>query len=642
MMKKIENYFIKQNWINKNLWSNCFDKFSNFQIFKLLTFTLLLTTYYSSIAQRFTATAQGKEIPLNYTFDITYTVENGDLQKFNPPKFDGFDVYGPSTSQNYSIVNGRTSKSISYTYTLQPKKQGDFTIPSATAVVNGNQMQTNAIAIKIIAPAKQSQQQAQQSNDPFDVFRQMQRPRQQTSEDDIRKAVEKNVFVRVIPSKSSLYQGDQVTLSYKLYYRMQLNGIQATKMPSYNGFLSEEFKLPEHHPEDEPEVETYDGKKYYTLEIKRVTLFPTKSGRININPIELQSQVLIEVPDPYFGGFFSTLQAYDYTFNSNTITLDIKPLPEKNKPATFSGAVGKFSFSAEYDKTKCKVGDEVSLKVTYTGTGNLKLITAPKLEYPEEFEAYEPKTKDNYQNNGSVVTGSKTFEYILVPQDGGTFKLPKYEFAYFDVEKGDYVKYTLPETTIEVSGKAKLSENVVNFFKREKENIPKGIYGIRKQYTKQTDFVGSTMFWALSASPLALFLIGFFFRKKDYSESELLSMRRNKANTIALKRMATAKKLLQQKNEQGFYNEVIRALWHYLSDKLYIPQSELSKENIADKLQLKNVSADKIDTLKHTLDTCEQSLFSPVGQQEAMQQTYSKAIELIIDFEEQLKSNLKA
>ena len=122
-MKKIENYFIKQNRINKNLWSNCFDKFSNFQIFKLLTFTLLLTTYYSSIAQRFTATAQGKEIPLNYTFDITYTVENGDLQKFNPPKFDGFDVYGPSTSQNYSIVNGRTSRSVSYTYTLQPKKQ---------------------------------------------------------------------------------------------------------------------------------------------------------------------------------------------------------------------------------------------------------------------------------------------------------------------------------------------------------------------------------------------------------------------------------------------------------------------------------------------------------------------------------------
>ena len=620
---------------NINAYKN---KHSIFWIKFLFVILILHLSIINSFAQRFTATVQAKEIPLNFAFEISFTVENGNLQKFVPPRFDGFDVMGPSTSQNYSIINGRTSKSVSYTYTLQPKKQGEFVIGSATAIVDGNQMQTSPVTVKIIAPQKQQAQ--QQSNDPFDILRQMQRPSQQTSEDDIKKAVEKNVFVRVIPSKSTLYQGDQLSLSYKLYYRMQLNGIQATQMPSYNGFLSEEFKLPERNPQEEPDIEVFEGKKYYTAELKRVSLFPTKSGKINIEPIELQSQVLVEVPDPYFGGFFTSLQPYDYTFNSNTISLDVKPLPGKNKPAAFSGAVGKFSFTAEYDKTKCNVGDEIKLKITYTGTGNLKLITAPKLQFPEEFEAYEPKTKDDYENNGSVVTGSKSFEYILVPQDGGTFKLPKYEFAYFDVEKSDYVKFTLPETVIEVSGKAKLSENVANFFKREKENIPKGIFGIKKQYIRQTKFVGSSLFWALAASPVVILLIGFFFRKREYSESELLLMRRSKANKIALRRMATAKKLLQKNNEQGFYNEVIRALWHYLSDKLYIPQRELSKENIADKLQLKNVSADKIEELKLTLDTCEQSLFSQVKQEGAMQQTYSKAIELIIDFEDQLKSKI--
>jgi hypothetical protein len=198
----------------------------------------------------------------------------------------------------------------------------------------------------------------------------------------------------------------------------------------------------------------------------------------------------------------------------------------------------------------------------------------------------------------------------------------------------------LPETEIEVSGKAKLSENVASFFKREKENKPKGIYGIKKQYIKSTGFVGSTGFWALTVSPVLLLIVGFIFRKRDYSDGELLLMRRNKANKIALRRMATAKKLLQQNNEQAFYNEVIRALWEYLSDKLFIPQSELSKENIADKLRLKNVADEKIDALKTTLDTCEQSLFSPVGKENAMQTTYSKAIELIIDFEEQLKNNV--
>lgn len=608
---------------------------NTYRYFMLLALCLL--SFHTIMAQKFTASADASQVPLNYSFNITYAVENGNLQKFTPPRFDGFDAYGPAQSTNVSVINGRVSKSVSYTYTLKPKKQGDFVIPAASAVINGSEYRSNSISVKVIAPAKQSQQQAQQSYDPFDVFRQRSR-QQEYSEDDIRKMVEKNMFVRVVPSKTSLYQGDQLSLSYKLYFRIQYQSLQAIKNPSYNGFLSEEFKLPEPKNDEEPPIETYEGKKYYVQEFKRVALFPTKSGKITIEPIELQGTVLVEVPDPDFGGFFSTLQPYDYDFKSNAIALDIKPLPEKNKPATFSGAVGKFSFEADYDKTTCKVDEPVTLKVTYKGTGNLKLITAPKLQFPEEFEAYEPKVKDDYQNNGSVVTGSKTFEYVIVPQDGGKFKLPKYEFAYFDVEKGDYVKFTLPETEIEVSGKAKLSENVANFFKREKEDKPKSIYGIRKRYARNSEFTGSTGFWALTVSPFVLLLIGFVFRKREYTENDLVFMRRKKANKIALRRMAMAKKLLQQKNEQGFYNEVIRALWAYLSDKLYIPQSELSKENIADKLRIKEVAEEKIDALKTTLDTCEQSLFSPVGKENAMQTTYNKAIELIMDLEEQLKN----
>lgn len=601
---------------------------------------ILIFTFNFAKAQRFTATADANQIPLNYSFDVTYAVENGNLQKLTPPSFAGFDVYGPAQSTNVSVINGKVSKSVSVTYTLKAKKQGDFVIPAATAIVNGNEMKSNTISIKIIAPAKQSQQQAQQSNDPFDVFRQQRSRQDEPSDADIQKYAAKNIFVRVIPSKTSLYQGDQVTVSYKLYHTIQFQSLMASKNPSFNGFFSEDFKLPEPNPNERPPIEEYNGKRYYVQEFKRVTLFPTKSGKIAIEPIELNSEILIPVTDNFFGMVIG-YEPYEYNFKSNQIDLDIKPLPEKNKPATFSGAVGKFSFEADYDKTKCKVGEPISLKITYKGTGNLKLITPPKLEFPEEFEAYEPKTKDDYENNGSVVTGSKTFEYIIVPQDGGKFKLPKYEFAYFDVDKADYVKFALPETEIEVSGKAKLSENVANFFKREKENKPKSIYGIKKQYVKNTDFVGSTGFWALTVSPIVLLLIGFIFRKRDYSDSELLLMRRNKANKIALRRMATAKKLLQQQNEQSFYNEVIRALWEYLSDKLYIPQSELSKENIADKLRLKNIADEKIEALKTTLDTCEQSLFSPIGKENAMQTTYSKAIELIIDFEEQLKNELK-
>ncbi|MBK9330150.1 MAG: protein BatD [Sphingobacteriales bacterium] len=601
-------------------------------------FLLLLLTAGTAFAQKFTAIANTREVPLNYTFDITYSVENGDMQKFTPPRFEAFDTYGPAQSTNVSIINGKMSKSVSYTYTLQPKRQGEFTIPPATAVINGSEMKSNPVNIVVTAPSKQSQQ-SQQYQDPFDAFRRQSQPqRRQSSDEDIRKEVEKNIFVRVIPSKTQLYQGDQVSLSYKLYFRIQYQTLQATKNPSYNGFLSEEFKLPEPDRNEQPPIEVYGGRKYYVQEFKRVSLFPTKSGKITIDPIELQGTVLLEVPDPFFGGFFSTLEPYDYEFKSNAIDLDIKSLPEKNKPAAFSGAVGKFSFEAGYDKKNVKVGDEIKLKITYNGTGNLKLITAPKLAFPEEFEAFEPKTKDDYSNNGSVVTGSKSFEYILIPQDGGKFKLPLYEFAYFDVEKGDYVRFTLPETEIEVEGKAKISENVISFFKREKEDRPKSIYGIKTTYAASSDFAGSNRFWMLTVSPFMILLLGFIFRKRDYSESELLSLRRKKANRIALRKMAKAKKLLEQHQEEAFYNEVIRALWEYLSDKLAIPQSELSKENISERLSFRNVTADKIQSLVETLDTCEQSLFSPAGQQHAMQQTYSRSVELIVDIEEQLKA----
>ncbi len=608
-------------------------------VYKHLILFILLLTYHTSWAQRFTATADMREVPLNYVFEVTYEIANASASNFSPPNFENFEVVaGPSQSQNVSIVNGRMSRSSSISYTLKPKKQGDFTIGAATAMINGTATNSNTIPIKVVAPSKQPQQ-SQQGFDPFDAFRQFQQPQRSASESDVLSYAQKNVFLKVIPSKTTLYQGDQFSISYKLYFRTQVYALQALKMPSFNGFLSEEFKLPESNENEEPPIEVVDGKKYYVKEFKRVSLFPNKSGRINIEPMDLQSTIGIPQYHPFFG--YVGEQPYEYNFKSNAITLDIKPLPEKNKPATFSGAVGKFSFSAEYDKIKCKVGEPISLKVTYKGTGNFKLITPPKLNFPEQFEAYEPKTKDEYQHNGSVVTGSKTFEYILVPQDGGKYKLPKFEFAYFDVDKADYVKFTLPETEVEVEGKAAISQNVVNFFKREKNEAPKGMYGIKQKFQASNQFVGSKPFWMLTVSPFLLLLVGFVFRNREYSDAELLLMRRKKANAIALRRLATAKKLMQNKDEQGFYNEVIRALWEYLSDKLYLPQAQLSKENIAEKLVYKNIAQHKIDALNETLESCEQALFSPEVAQNKMPTTFDKARELIIDFEEDLKNIVK-
>ncbi len=599
----------------------------------MLAFVFLLFISSVSFAQRFIATAEVKEIPQNYTFDITYTAENGDLEKFTPPKFDGFDAYGPSQSQNISIVNGHMSKSMSYTYTLQPKKQGDFVIPAATAIINGKTMQSNTLTIKVTAVQKQAQQGNQgYIQDPF--AQQDRRKQRSTDEGDIKTEVAKNMFVVVTPSKRAVYEGDQLTLSYKLYFRIQYQGLNVIKAPSYDGFLSEEFKVDQ---DQEPAIEIYNGKKYYAQEFKRIALFPQKDGKFTIEPMQFAGTVFIQVPDPFFNDpFFSTLEPYNYSFQSNSVDIEVIPLP-KPQPANFSGAVGKFSFSANYDKTKAKVNEPIELKVSYTGTGNLKLIQAPKLEFPEEFEAYDPKVKEDYATQGSVVSGSKTFEYVLVPQDGGKFTMPAYEFGYFDPDKKNYVTFKIPETAIEVEGTAAPSVNLLRILKRDKQDSKKSeIYGILSYEEKKDVFFGTPLFWGLTISPMLLFVAAFFFRKRDYEESELLLLRRKKATRMAMKRLATAKKLMHPDKEKAFYNEVIRALWQYVSDKLYIRPSDLSKENIAHKLSERHVTEDRIAALKSMLDTCEQALFSQEGKADNMQATYTGAIDWITETDEQL------
>lgn len=588
----------------------------------------------NSFGQKFYVQASSLEIPENYTVDITFTVENGDLNKFYSPKFNDFDVYGPSQSQNISIINGRVSKSFSYTYTLQPKKQGEFIIDEATATINGKQYKTTKLKIKVGPPqSKPKQKRQQQYYDPFEDFFGGGSTVQRPSDEEIRKDIGDNIFVKVIPNKTSLYEGDQVTLSYKLYFRLRYDGLNATKVPSYNGFLSEEFDLPE--PTSEPEIETYNGKKYYAYEFKRVALFPQNSGKKTIDPMEFSCVVGVEIPNPY-NPFFSDVEPFDYNFKSNAVNLEVLPLPQP-QPKNFSGAVGKFNFQASYDKTQVKVGEPIKLKITYNGTGNLRLISAPKLTFPEEFEAYEPKLNENYTTKGAIVSGTKSFEYILIPQDGGKYKLPEYEFGYFDLDKKNYVTFKLPETEIDVSGKAQVSKNLVEFIKREKkEKSFQGLKGNVQTLADNSTLFGSTTFWSLSGLPFLLFIVGFLLRKRDYSSAELLSLKRKKANKMALRRLKVAKKLMNKGQEKEFYDEVIRALLHYTSDKLHIPVSELSKDNIASKLVNSKISDQKVQLLTSTLEDCEMALFASINKSAAMETTFKNAIEWIVEVDDEL------
>lgn len=602
----------------------------------ILLLSILLITQ-NVWSQKFYVKASAKEVPQNYTFDITYTVENGDVDDFKAPKFENFDTYGPSQSQNINVINGRVSKSFSFTYTLQPKKQGTFVFPPAKASINGKVMTTEEITIKVIEPQKKQQKQQQQYYDPFEEFfgSGNSKKQKQKSEEEIKKEISENIFVRVFPSKSSLYEGDQFTASFKLYFRIQYQNLVSLKAPSFNGFLMEEFELPEIDPNKEPEIETYNGRKYYVQEFRRVALFPQKTGKLDIAPMDFSCVVGIEMPHPY-NPFFTTVEPYEYNFKSNSIQVEVLPLPEP-KPKNFSGAVGQFSFQAGYDKTKVKVGEPIKLKVTYNGSGNLKLISAPKLEFPEEFEVFEPKLIENYTSKGNTVSGTKSYEYTIIPQDGGNFTLPEYEFGYFDLNKKSYVTFKLPETQIEVSGKAKISQNLINFNKREKEDIKKNeLYKNLTSSITWSNFYDTNLFKALAATPIFIFLIGFLLRRKDYDAQTLLAISRKKANKVALKRMQKAKKLMSQNKEKEFYDEVIRALWQYVSDKMHIPVSDLSKENIGSKLSEKDIQQEDITQLNNTLESCEMALFASVNKTESMQKTYHDAVNWITQIDQKI------
>lgn len=602
------------------------------QYVKILSLGVLLMLSACAFAQTFKAVASAKEVPLNSTFEIIYTIENGGTIKFNPPKFEGFDAYGPSTSQSSVVIDGKLYQKASFIYTLQPKKQGSFILPAATAQVDGKLLKCNAVPVIVTAPVKQQAPTAGAGNngsyrDPYDDD-------MGSDADDLAQLdaqIAKNFLVAVVPDKTTIYEGDQVTLAYKVYNTdVQFRNLVATSEPSFDGFLSEELEV---DPNAKPGIEVYKGNKYFSKTIRRVALFPVKPGKYAIEPVKLNAVVFVNVRHPYFG---YSVEPYSYDFQSNTLQLDVLPLP-KPQPANYSGAVGDYSFSANYDKVKVRVNEPLSLRVTFSGTGNIKLIQAPKLDFPEVFEVYPPKVKETYATEGSGVSGVKSFEYTLVPQDGGTYTLPAYEFAYFSPEKKRYITFSLPETRIEVEGRAATSANLKRILKQDGSAAKKrDIYDIAALDGHTTLLYGTPVFWGLGAAPIALLLLGFAFRRRQYDEGELLLLRRRKATRMAMKRLATAKKRMHPNTEKAFYDEVVRALWQYISDKLYIKTSDLSRGNIEQKLLARGVGAEKITGLIAMLDTCEMALFSQQGRAGHMRETYDQAVKWITETDEQL------
>lgn len=592
----------------------------------------------------FTAKASKNKIVTGETVQITYTI-NSNATNFKAPTFNGFKVIsGPNQSSSFQWINGKTSQSFSISFILMAEKEGTYNIKGASIEAGGKTYTSNEITIEVVkgTPPQQSQQSQQVQPrhtpffDPFDPF--SVQPQQNTTQTQ---DLKDDIYLKVNVDKKSAYVGEQITATYKIYTRIDIVSNSVKKLPLLNGFWSQDI---DNKGQAHLVKEIVDGVPYYVAELKKTILFPQRAGTLEIDPLEMDIVLRIRNnnrPRSIFDQFFGSYQDVPYTVKSKPVKIEIKPLPEKNKPESFTGAVGKYQFESKINKTKLKANEAITLSYILSGKGNIKLVDAPKPVFPIEIESYEPKIKDNITVNANGVSGNRIFEYLLIPRHPGIYTIEGVNFSYFDPSTGKYENIRTVDHIIEVekgdnedvvvsTGIAKQDIQVlgsdINFIKTE-----------TKLQEKRSHFIGSILFYVLWLLPLIIFIAAWLTRN-IYMESlkDRAKLNFKKANKIAAKHLAIAQKQLEANAANMFYEEVFKALYDYISYKLNIEKSHLNKESIKERLIEKQVSSESIQKLIETIDQCEFARFAPSAAM-PMQDLYNQAESCINKLEEEIK-----
>jgi hypothetical protein len=579
--------------------------------------------------------AMGEQFRLGFTLN-----ERGnDLQL---PDLSNFDVLmGPSTSQSSSIqiINGKTtqSSSFSYIFILRAKKEGKFTIRPASVKVGGKTYESNSLSIQVVKgqPQQSSAQQGGQQSGQQNSQQQDDTPTGNISKD--------NLFVRIAVDKTNVSKGEQILATVKLYIsqNVPLNGFDDVKLPSYEGFWTKDIDVP---TQVNFTREVYNGRIYQVGILKKTVLFPQQIGNIRINPFEITCLVRQRVrqQQSFFDDFFDNYRVVKAKVVSDPVTIAVKDLP--NQPANYNGAVGNFSFSGSLDKTAAKSNEAMTLKLTVSGTGNLNLINPPKIELPQDFEAYEPKTTDKTMVSDNGMNGSITFEYLFIPRYAGNFTIPAVQFVYFNPASRQFETKSTEAFTIKVEkGKDDANSATVNSYSKEDvKMIGKDIRFIKQNKTvlkpKGSSFYGTFEFYSIFILSTIGFAAFYVVNRKKIKESENITLVKNKrANKVALKRLKEASVFLKNNQAEKFYEAVIKALWGYLSDKLSIPLADLNREKAAATLLEKGISQDVVAELLKIIDDCEFARYAPAAFSGTMNEIYDGAAKVMGIFEKLIK-----
>ncbi len=615
---------------------------------KILIITTFIFVAISLSAQVAFKAAAPARVAVGQSFRMVYSI-NADARSFHGPAFNGFSVLsGPNQSTNSSIqiINGKVSKNLelSYTYILQANQEGSFTLPSAKAIVDGEEISSNTTKITVV---KGNNQNAAGNNSQSRNNSGGNTTQSGVSNDD--------VFIKASISNSRPMQGAQIIVTYKIYTRVALANFKVNNASTFQGFWSQ--NLLDENQRLQQTREYINGEEYISAIIKKVALFPMKSGKIEIEPMDVDvvAQIRSQTKrrssgDPFFDSFFndsffnSSYNNVEKNLKSRPLIVDVQPFPTMNKPAGFEGAVGSFRLNASIDKSALKTNEALTLKYTISGRGNIQLVELPEINFPPDFEVYDPKVNNRISTNDDGVSGTKTFEYLIIPRSAGSFEIPSVSFSFYDVDKKNYVSLKSPEYTIEVE-KGNDNGGDVAFKAGNQEDIKYIGSDIRhlklpplELVQKGRFFYGTRLFWLfLFAPPIILLISIVLIRSLRKKKGDEALMKNRKANKMARQRLKKATAALKNRQESVFYEEISQALWGYIGDKFNTPLSELSEESIGSILSQYNVPPEAVEKFRKTLSDCDFARFAPGDKAQMMDNIHKSAISSITEIEKNIR-----
>ena len=575
-----------------------------------------------------------KQVVVGEQFQVSYEL-NGEGKNFEAPNFNNFEIVGgpfSSSSSSVQIINGSVTKTNTHTYSfyLRAIKEGKYTLPAASITVNKQKIKSTTAEIEVVKNNSVSSNGNNASGATANA---------------------KDVFLEAMPNKMSAYLGEQIILTYKIYYTIPISNLSISKAPSYSGFWTKD--VTDNNGVLQQSSIMRDGQEYHVATIQEIVLIPQKVGTLTIDPLDITCIAQIRQErqqqkgyDP-FENFFGDIMSSSYTnvkkdMKSQPINIEVKALPAKDKPDSFMGAVGQFTFTSKIDKTEMKSNDAFTVSYTVSGKGNIELLDIPRPVFPADFEVYDPKITTNTKNNSYGISGTKTAEYVVIPRVSGNFTLNPTEFSYFDPTKSRYVTLTSDKYELKVERSANEGSSGIIYSGGQEAikvvgsdiNHIMTLGDLRKEGTL---LFGSLLYFVIIIVMIIVFIAAFVIYKRinKFNQNQVL-VRNKKATKIAKKRLQNAYNYLKIKDQNHFYEELSQAMWGYISDKLNISRSQLSMDTVKEMMLGKNVPEDIVNQFIELLNNCEFARFAPGDPDKKMDDLYQKGIEVITKAEKNL------